>query len=223
MKQAAPSRQPGAAKVPGAQELRAAALRLGFEPDESACDKLALYLGLLLKWNKVMNLVGPYGWQKIFDSLIIDSFHLARLLPQLPLPDAPQCRDLGAGAGLPGLPLRALWQKGDYVLVEAREKRAVFLQNAQALCALPGVRVFMGRAEDFLAAEGGGDLIVSRAFLPWERVLELISPFCARNTLCVFLSSGSMPASWPQAWKPLTELAYRAGDKERFFWVLSKL
>ncbi|MDL2280181.1 class I SAM-dependent methyltransferase [Desulfovibrio sp. OttesenSCG-928-G11] len=211
-------RKPG----PEPEDLRLAARELGFFPDDSACAALALYIGLLLKWNRAMNLVGPGEWRTLFDSLVADSFHLARLLPDLPLPDAPQCRDLGAGAGLPGIPLRSLWRDGNYVLIEVREKRALFLQNVLALCALPGVRVYRGRAEDFLEAEGGGDLIVSRAFLPWERVLDLIGPFCKSGLLCLFLSNSPIPASLPKPWTPLTQTAYRAGGKERFFWVLRK-
>lgn len=222
MKRTLSSRHFTRAEAPEPEQLRLAARDLGFFPDDQTCVSLSLYIGLLLKWNRVMNLVGPSDWRTLFDSLVADSFHLARLLPELPLPDAPQCRDLGAGAGLPGIPLRALWREGAYVLVEVREKRALFLQNALALCALPGLRVYPGRAEDFLAAEGGGDLIVSRAFLPWERVLELIGPFCRPGLLCLFLSNSPIPASLPDPWTPLTQAAYLAGGKERFFWVFKK-
>lgn len=222
MKQAVSLRHFTEAEAPQPEELRLAARGLGFFPDDQACAGLALYIGLLLKWNRAMNLVGRNEWRAIFDDLVADSFHLARLLPDLPLPDAPQCRDLGAGAGLPGIPLRTLWQKGSYVLIEAREKRAIFLQNALALCSLPGVRVYHGRAEGFLEAEGGGDLVVSRAFLPWEQVLELIRPFCGPGLLCIFLSNSPIPSSLPESWRPLTQAAYRAGGKERFLWVFRK-
>ena len=187
---------------------------------------LSSYLALLVKWNRVMNLVGPPDWESILSSLVIDSLYLADFIQTLPLPEEPECRDLGAGAGLPGLPLRMIWQKGSYTLVEAREKRALFLRTALAAVPLPGVFVYHGRAETFMARTRPAHLTVSRAFLPWERVLALLSPYTDEGAFCLFLTLLPLPPSLPQSlaknWRPFAEKRYTVYGAHRYFWALQK-
>ncbi len=146
------------------KELARLCAEAGFAPDETpeAAQALAGYLELLMKWNRVMNLVGTRTWQATFRTLIVDSLHLARFLRSLPLPEAPETWDLGAGAGLPGIPLRAVWQVGIYHLVDAREKRTLFLSNVLARHPLPGTVVFRGRVEEFMPTRPKADCVVSR-------------------------------------------------------------
>lgn len=158
-------------------DLQDWAKRAGFELTEETLPPLAGYLGLLIQWNRVMNLVGTRTAEDTFFTLVVDSLHLGRFLREdVEYSAAPCCWDLGSGAGLPGLPLRMIWQEGDYWLVEAREKRALFLSTVLAKYPLPGTHVFRGRAEAFMAGPPArtADLIVSRAFMPWPGVLELV-------------------------------------------------
>ena len=108
----------------------------GFSLQQAELDSLRVYLEMLLKWNKSMNLIGPATWREIVDTLFLDSFHLAGVLDKLPLPEKPEIWDFGAGAGLPGVPLRMIWKNGQYTMVEVREKRALFLQNVLSTCKL---------------------------------------------------------------------------------------
>lgn len=207
---------------PSPDAVEAACAALGIPLPPGAAPLLADYLALLTKWNRVMNLVGPGDWRHILDTLIIDSLLLAGFVRTLPLPEAPQCRDLGAGAGLPGIPLRMLWSEGAYTLVEAREKRALFLRAVLAACPLPGVSVFQGRAELFMANHPPAHLTISRAFMPWERVLSLISPHTDSGGVCVFLTLAPLTGELPADWKPLAEQAYPVGRDTRHFWAIRK-
>ena len=151
-------------------DLQDWAKRAGFELTEETLPPLAGYLGLLIQWNRVMNLVGTRTAEDTFFTLVVDSLHLGLFLREdVEYSTAPCCWDLGSGAGLPGLPLRMIWQEGDYWMVEAREKRALFLSTVLAKYPLPGTHVFRGRAEAFMAGPPArtADLIVSRAFMPW--------------------------------------------------------
>ena len=205
------------------EDVSALCRDLGFSLSGAASESLAVYLGLLGKWNRVMNLVGPRDWRDILSGLIVDSFHLAGFIRALPLPPAPECRDLGAGAGLPGIPLRMLWQEGSYTLVEAREKRALFLRTVLASCPLPGVSVFQGRAEAFMAVRGPAHLTVSRAFLPWEKVLALVEEYTKPGGYCLFLTLTPLPAALPQGWEAAAEQAYTVGNDQRWLWALRKI
>ena len=199
--------------TPSPEELRAfcAGHGHGLAPDVAA--PLAAYLDMLVRWNRRMNLVGARGWQEAA-ALCLDSFPLARLLDELPLPEAPRTWDLGAGAGLPGIPLRTVWKRGAYELVEAREKRALFLRQAVFALKLERTGVFMGRAEDFMAKEGRCDLLVSRAFMPWERLLAFAGPHVAEGGFAVFMRGESLQGKpLPEGWRLHAEQAYDAAGR----------
>lgn len=146
---------------------------------------LAGYLELVERFRDKVNLVGPADWPTILATLVADSWHLAdflagpavsRLLPPAGTPVA--CLDFGAGAGLPGIPLRAFLNRGPYHLLEARQKRCVFLTEAVARLGLTGLAVAEGDVARTVPAilAGRGEafvLCVSRAFAPWREFLAI--------------------------------------------------
>ncbi len=207
--------------------------RAGFDLPEATLRPLAAYLDLLMQWNRVMNLVGTRTAEETFATLVVDSLHLASFLEQdwtagTPLNHAPDCWDLGAGAGLPGLPLRMLWQKGSYWMVEAREKRALFLSTVLARTPLPGTHVFRGRAEAFMAGppRRTADLVVSRAFMPWPDVLELVRSSLNPGGVVILLLREDVQQDpfWAQAsagWSSLAVTGYEVGKVRRFLCALA--
>lgn len=206
--------------------IRQEAAALGFELTRAQAKSLCQYLLLLQKWNKAMNLVGRAGWPEIFRDLAADSLHLADFLAGLGLPERPLSLDLGAGAGLPGIPLRMLWEAGDYVLVELREKRAIFLRQAVAELKLPGVRVVHGRAEALtpelrrLKLPEKADLVLSRAFMPWPKLLPLAADLLNPGGRLVILAGEAPPDELP-GFELLSSRAYPSGAKSRYFWGLT--
>ena len=198
-------------------------LDTGFKTASDQAGVLADYLSLLVKWNKSMNLVGPHNWDEIFHSLIIDSLHLADFLNILDLPREPVTFDLGAGAGLPGLPLRVLWQKGFYYLVEVRQKRSIFMRTALRSVRLPRTEVFEGRAEDIPQEAQPADLILSKAFMPWKELLFFSRPLIAGQGRIVILSNDAAPDSTEiidSGFRIESVKKYNAGGKVHYFWSL---
>lgn len=202
---------------------RRLAEKAGFSLPDSALPPLAAYLADLLRWNKVMNLVGTRSAAATFSTLFVDSFHLDAFLrrPSLGLAPAPETWDLGAGAGLPGIPLRALWPAGCYTLVEAREKRALFLKTTLARLALPQTHVFHGRAEVFMDGSRRADCILSRAFMPWQKLLPFVEPHLAPGGILVLLLRDPLPC--PAPWRELDSLAYTVGPDTRRLVALGKM
>lgn len=194
----------------------------GFTPSESELETLTGYLTLVMKWNKVMNLVGPYSWQDVLTILIIDSLHLNQFLRSLSLPSAPVTWDFGAGAGLPGIPLRALWHEGQYHLVDVREKRAMFMEQTVKRLKITDTSVYKGRVEDFMAEHDPADLMLSRAFMPWKKLLELVGPNIKAQGRIVILALESVPAELPEGWSVEKEVSYAVGKDTRYFWSLLK-
>ncbi|MBD5646874.1 MAG: 16S rRNA (guanine(527)-N(7))-methyltransferase RsmG [Desulfovibrio sp.] len=193
---------------------------------EALSGRLDRYLHMLLAWNRAINLTGGRTRADILVRLIPDSFELAAFLESAPLAQipamtgAPRVWDLGAGAGLPGIPLRMVWDRGDYTLVEPREKRALFLANALAQLDLPRTTVFRGTAEALFAHEPhGADIILSRAFMPWEKLLPFCEPGLAPGGLVIIFAleaGGEIPAPW----RLCAEWAYSVGENRRWFWAL---
>jgi len=194
---------------------------LGFSPAGDVIANLAAYLALLMKWNRAMNLVGASSWEETLETLVIDSFHLAAFLPGAGLSQSPVCFDLGAGAGLPGIPLRMLWREGSYTLVEAREKRALFMRAALAGMDLGDTRVFHGRAESFFATAKPADLVVSRAFMPWRDMLAFIENAFAPGARVVFLTLSAAPDDLPPPWELVAQSEYAVNRATRHFWCFA--
>ncbi|WP_319763441.1 RsmG family class I SAM-dependent methyltransferase [Maridesulfovibrio sp.] len=198
----------------------------GFKAAADQARVLAYYLTLLVKWNKSMNLVGPQSWEQVFHSLIIDSLHLADFLNSLDLPEDPVSLDLGAGSGLPGIPLRALWQAGDYHLVEARQKRSIFMRTALRMMKLPRTDVFQGRAEKIPQKNLPADLILSKAFMPWKELLVFVKTMLDPQGRIVILSNDTPPSA--EELEDLghvleSSMKYKAGEKVHYFWSLRRI
>lgn len=211
---------------PSFPDVAAAAQRLGYHLTDAQAESLATYLDQLIKWNRKMNLVGRSTWRDVFDTLVVDSLHLAGFLAGLKLSDSPLTLDLGAGAGLPGIPLRALWQAGEYHLVEVREKRSLFMRSVLGKLRLPGTAVYHGKAEDVLEALDAptADLILSRAFMPWEKLLEFTRPMLPSGGVIVILSNDPPPAenALPNGWLLTHSADYTAAKDRRYFWALTR-
>ena len=213
---------PDAPEIPSAG-LAAACRALRCPVPEDTLIPLGEYLALLTRWNRVMNLVGAKTWREAL-RLAADSFFLARFLAGLPLPAQPLTWDLGAGAGLPGIPLRMVWQAGEYHMVEIRAKRAIFLNTALAQLALPRTLAVCERAEQFFArmlAQGRqADCILSRAFMPWERLLPFVADSLAPDGCVCITAKRPPPKALPGHWALAAEYAYELDGIQRFFWAL---
>ncbi len=214
---------------PTPDQITALATDLGRTLTTEQALGLSRYLGLLLQWNQRMNLVGPGDWRTVLTDLVADSWLLADFLDTLPLlkntpnshPKKPLTVDLGAGAGLPGLSLRLFWPQGTYHLVEIRRKRTAFLLQAVAAMGLRHTVVRPERAEQALPALAPVDLCLSRAFLPWPRLLELVSPWLAPEGLVLIMANAPPPETLPEGWSLQAVRGYPSGDKTRYFWSLA--
>lgn len=203
------------------EELANMCHRVDVEAPQRALEPLATYLETLTAWNRAINLVGLHTWQDIFSCLVVDSFHLAHFLDTLPLSTSPLVWDLGSGAGLPGIPLRLVWERGQYHLVELREKRALFLSTILARLRLPRTFVHRMSVERFFQERVvPADCIVSRAFLPWRQLLDLTAPQLQTQGVLVIMAHAPKPDALPAPWRVIARQSYDACGKKRWFWAL---
>lgn len=209
---------------PSPENVAALAASFGRNISESQAKLLAVYLESVVAWNRKFNLVGPYGWEKVLEELVADSWHLADFVETLPLPDAPRTLDLGAGAGLPGIPLRVFWDAGDYRLVEMRSKRVVFMRLVLGKMKLPGTSVVGGKVESLGSGELPVDFVVSRAFKPWREVLGITSGLVDAGGVCVIMVN-ELPddGDVPEGWQGAGAKTYEVAGKHRHFKAFVKL
>jgi len=124
--------------------------------------KLGAYLSLLTKWNRVYNLTA------VRDESMMVSKHLLDSLAVLPYLDTRSTiigslADVGSGGGLPGIPLAIARPKLKVELIEASQKKASFLRQAQIELHLTNVSIHCGRVERYKPTTRF-DVVISRAF-----------------------------------------------------------
>lgn len=126
-------------------------------------DDLAIYSEMVKKWNPAINLVSKASVGDLFGRHIVDSLQLRSLAP----PMVERWVDLGSGGGFPGLVV-AIQAKhgagiGEVVLVEADQRKSIFLTEVVRRLALPAriVRARIERADPLEA-----DVLSARALAP---------------------------------------------------------
>lgn len=146
------------------------------------------YLDLFLRWNRTHRMTGLDSAGAVVEDLFIDSLLFLALLPPRPL----TLVDIGAGAGIPGLPLRLADPAIAVTLVEARRKRVSFLLAVRRELALDDVAVKEGRAEVLLGEEPelacAFDVVVARSVGPAAALLPLARRYLRAGGL--FIASG---------------------------------
>jgi len=111
-----------------------------------AREQFLTYLALLTKWNRVYNLTAIRDPLKMVTHHLLDSLAVLREIPPGPL------ADIGAGAGLPGIPIAIAQPERRVALNEASEKKSAFLRQAIAELGLQNAEVHPGRAEQWRPA-----------------------------------------------------------------------
>jgi 16S rRNA (guanine527-N7)-methyltransferase len=119
---------------------------------------------LLARWNRVHNLTAIRAGERVLSHHLLDSLALVRPLLERVERHAwmpARVLDVGAGGGLPGIPLAIACPQLQIMLIDAVQKKAAFLTQAALDLRLSNVRVVHGRVESLA---GEFDVITSRAF-----------------------------------------------------------
>ena len=158
-------------------------LRPFAEVSDEELRAISIYIDLLLKWNRKINLTAVRDPENIVMRHFGESFFAASHL--LPPGWTGSVIDVGSGAGFPGLPMAIHSAAATVTLIESKAKKAAFLNEVIYALGLKNVSVFNGRAEDF---PGQGDLVTLRAVEQFEKVLpyavSLLTP-CGRVGLMI--------------------------------------
>ena len=116
----------------------AARFALGGDQEEA----LETYVDLLAGW-RLGNVTGLHSHAQIVETLLGDALALLDVPQLLERADAGWL-DLGAGAGIPGIPLAVVLPSAELTLLESAAKKCVFLQAAVAAAGLAAARRALG-------------------------------------------------------------------------------
>lgn len=167
---------------------------VGLNLEVSQIDQLLDYLQLLVKWNKVYNLTA------IRDPLEMVSLHLLDALTVLEHVKAKtpiNLLDVGAGAGLPSIPLAICMPGLKVTAIDKVQKKTSFMQQVKAELGLANFNARHGRVE-LLKKEAlsvnGVDVVISRAFSDLKSFVDLTKHLLADDG-CWFAMKGVVPES----------------------------
>jgi 16S rRNA (guanine527-N7)-methyltransferase len=170
-------------------KLQAGLQVMGLQIDAEKQGKLIAYLLLIDKWNKVHNLTA------IREPLEMVTLHLLDSLSVLPHVQALASKyllDVGAGAGLPSIPLAICLPDLQVSAIDSVAKKTSFMRQVKGELGLSNFQVEVGRVEA-LKKEAKFDVIISRAFSEIGLFVKLTKHLLAENGQWLAMK-GAVPA-----------------------------
>ena len=155
-----------------------------------ACDRLLVFVSRMMEWNARINLTGAKSRGELVSEHLIDSFAMTRFLPS-----SCSVADIGAGGGLPGIPLAILRPDVSLAMVEPRAKRVAFLRSITHELGLRNVLIHRCRCGDLEAT--GFDACASRATFPPEEWLRVGQGLVRKEGVVLLFANQEWSASDP--------------------------
>ncbi|PPI85294.1 16S rRNA (guanine(527)-N(7))-methyltransferase RsmG [Marinobacter maroccanus] len=201
-------------------QLRDGLAAMGLTLDEDRQEKLLAFLGLLNKWNRAYNLTAVRDERQMVSRQLLDSLSI------LPWVTTDHLLDVGAGGGLPGIPLAIALPDKRFTLLDSNGKKTRFLNQCVLELGLGNVEVIHGRAEDCSPEEPFAQ-ISSRAFTALENLVNWCGGLLANEGEFLAMK-GQFPddevAALPAGWqvKSSHSLDVPGADGERHLLVVAR-
>lgn len=164
---------------------------LGLTLPAGAGERLLAYLLELLKWNARVNLTAITDPREAVEKHLVDSL---AAVPEVQ--GATDLLDLGAGAGLPGIPLAVALPGLKATLVDAVEKKVAFMKVGAVKAGVAGrVRAVHARAQGRPDEEKlpRASVVISRAFMDVGPFLALARAYLAPGGRAVVMLGRTPP------------------------------
>lgn len=152
---------------------------LGIDITETQKQQFRLYFELLVEWNQKVNLTAITDQEQVYLKHFYDS---ATLVKMVSFDEVGSLCDIGTGAGFPGLVLKILFPNLEVTLIDALNKRILFLKAVIQSLHLEKIEVVHARAEDYAKEHREQfDIVTSRAVSSLPVLLEYSIPLVKIN------------------------------------------
>jgi len=151
------------------EELQRGISALSLNCNEEMLSSILAYIDLLKKWNSAYNLLGGNELASVVSRHILDSLSVAPYLA------GNLIVDIGAGAGLPGIPLSILNPEKSFVLIDSNGKKTRFMFQAKIQLGLHNITIENCRIEHYQSTEQV-DMVMCRAFSTLADALTMLQP-----------------------------------------------
>ena len=151
------------------EELQRGISSLSLHCNEEMLSSLLGYIDLLKKWNSAYNLLGSNELPLLVSRHILDSLSVA------PYMEGNLIADIGAGAGLPGIPLAILNPEKKFVLIDSNGKKTRFMFQAKTQLGLNNITIENCRVEHYQSIQQI-DMVMCRAFSTLADALTMLQP-----------------------------------------------
>ncbi len=148
----------------------------GFQITAEQLERFVIYSDTLAEFNSKMDITAVTEEDEWLDRHFIDSIIALNMIP---FGEKSKVIDVGTGGGFPGIPLLIMRPDIQMTLLDAQQKRTVFLDACLKRMGLTA-NVMHSRAEDAArqpACREQYDLAVSRAVAATPVLMELMIPF----------------------------------------------
>ncbi len=147
---------------------------LGIELNEKQLQQLEEYYELLITWNEKINLTRITEKEDVYLKHFYDSITLVKAID---LNKVQNLCDIGTGAGFPGLVLKIVFPNLKVTLIDALNKRIIFLNEVIQKLGLKDIEAIHERGEDFARKKRESyDVVTARAVKELRIIMEICIP-----------------------------------------------
>ncbi|MBK5948226.1 16S rRNA (guanine(527)-N(7))-methyltransferase RsmG [Rhodobium orientis] len=160
------------------------AVRSILDVSRESAERLSIYVDLLRRWQKRINLVSGKTVENLWTRHVADSAQALAATPH-----AKRWMDLGSGAGFPGIVTAILLAEtpgANVDLVESDQRKASFLRTVSRETGIPAT-VHVARIEDVVADwDAPVDAVSARALASLSELCGFAAPLVVQGAVAVF-------------------------------------
>lgn len=199
------------------------AQKLNIDLDSSMLAKFDTYFHFLVEYNEHVNLTALTQEDDVYVKHFLDSLTISSLLHDQ---DISLC-DVGSGAGFPSIPLAITNNKIKVTIIDALNKRIVFLNELIAKLGLDNVYAYHARAEEYaINNRETFDVVTARAVAKLNLLCELCLPLTKVGGYFIAMKSSNANDELKEALRAISTLGgivekrvklslpYEAGERE---------
>ncbi|HHT82070.1 MAG TPA: 16S rRNA (guanine(527)-N(7))-methyltransferase RsmG [Acholeplasmataceae bacterium] len=149
----------------------------GYEINDYQINQFEIYYEFLIEYNQKVNLTRITEKEDVYIKHFLDS-----ILPikQVDFTKLNKIIDMGSGAGFPGIPLKILYPHLEVLLVDARKKKLIFLDQLIEKLNLSKTKTLHERLEK-IQTKDYFDLATARALSSLEDIIKYAYPLIKKN------------------------------------------